>query len=275
MAQNDIIMFSLFKDSYRLMMPGYDPGPGLLDGTIGGLGKVMVDVLVGEDKALVWDTGYGDVDLKGFIRKHITDKPLIVVNSHGHPDHCVGNGQFEQVWIKREDVEIAKMFISRPIRPLFEEVKNGKFEFLFLEDYQEFDLGNRKLKVIPIPGHTMGCVGLLDCNNRVLYSGDSILKRTQIQNVSSAVFRNSLHNTNKLDFDCILSGHWEWPLEHGFIDIMIKLIDDFTPDKAVVCRPFAHIQKPLMTYTGNDYPDPNFAAIGFGNVDTFMGKALL
>lgn len=88
MAQTGLMMFSLFKDSYRLFGPGYGPGPGLKDGTLGGLGKVMIDVLVGDKYALVWDTGYGDMELKQFIRENITDKPLIVVNSHGHGGPC-------------------------------------------------------------------------------------------------------------------------------------------------------------------------------------------
>lgn len=155
-----------------------------------------------------------------------------------------------------------------------ESVKNGHYEFEYLEDYQEFDLGNRVCKIIPIPGHTFGCVGLLDYKTRVLYSGDSILKRTQIRNVPAAFYRNSLQNVDKLDFDCILSGHWEWPLDRSFPRRMIKLIDDFTPDKAVECINWHQFVRPLMTYTGKDYPDPEFAAIGFSDVDIFMGKTL-
>ena len=62
-----------YKDIYRIVNPGYDPGPGpeyvnakdgFGNGTYGGIGKVMVDVIVGDEKAMVIDTGNGDVDLK-------------------------------------------------------------------------------------------------------------------------------------------------------------------------------------------------------------------
>ena len=56
--------------------------------------QVFMDLFVGTEKALLWDTGYGYGNLKEIIRE-ITDLPLIIVNSHGHLDHSCGNYQFE------------------------------------------------------------------------------------------------------------------------------------------------------------------------------------
>ena len=50
-------------------------------------------LIIGHDSALVVDTGNGAADLAGQIRK-MTDKPLIVVNTHGHGDHSGANYQF-------------------------------------------------------------------------------------------------------------------------------------------------------------------------------------
>ena len=44
---------------------------------------VLVTLVIGTEKALVLDTAYGIGNLKKEIRE-ITDKPLVVVNSHGH-----------------------------------------------------------------------------------------------------------------------------------------------------------------------------------------------
>ena len=41
------------------------------------------------------DTGYGYGNLKQVV-KSITDKPLYIVNTHGHVDHTSGNAQFER-----------------------------------------------------------------------------------------------------------------------------------------------------------------------------------
>ena len=47
--------------------------------------------------------GDGIGDLKEHISS-ITNKPLIVIASHGHMDHTGGNYQFDEVYIKKEDI---------------------------------------------------------------------------------------------------------------------------------------------------------------------------
>ena len=44
-------------------------------------------LLVGEEKALLIDTGTGVFDLP-LLLKTLTDKPVQVVLTHGHPDHA-------------------------------------------------------------------------------------------------------------------------------------------------------------------------------------------
>ncbi|MCJ7550582.1 MAG: MBL fold metallo-hydrolase, partial [Anaerolineae bacterium] len=55
-----------------------------------------VFLLIGQDKAMLIDTGMGIGDLRGAVRK-ITDKPLVVVISHGHVDHTGNARQFEEI----------------------------------------------------------------------------------------------------------------------------------------------------------------------------------
>ena len=59
---------------------------------------VFMDLIVGSHHALLFDTGYGYGDLKGVIRE-LTDKPLYVLNSHGHVDHACGNEAFSGAFI--------------------------------------------------------------------------------------------------------------------------------------------------------------------------------
>ena len=63
------------------------------------LENVFFDLIVGSERALLIDTGYGFGNVKGLIRS-ITDKPLIIANTHGHVDHTCGNYQFaEDIYI--------------------------------------------------------------------------------------------------------------------------------------------------------------------------------
>ena len=43
-----------------------------------------------------------------------------------------------------------------------------------VEEGDEIELGNRKLRIIHIPGHTPGSIGVLDVSSRVLISGDPV-----------------------------------------------------------------------------------------------------
>lgn len=57
-------------------------------------------LLEGEEKALLLDTGYGVGNLREYVER-LTEKPVIVANTHYHPDHSAGNGEFEQVYLSR------------------------------------------------------------------------------------------------------------------------------------------------------------------------------
>src|SRR5262245_39624199 len=49
-------------------------------------------LLEGKDSALLIDAGFGLANLKSFVGQ-LTSKPLIIVNTHGHPDHAGGDWQ--------------------------------------------------------------------------------------------------------------------------------------------------------------------------------------
>lgn len=52
-------------------------------------------LLIGEERALLIDCGLGIGDIKGAVEK-ITDKPILVVATHGHVDHAGGDGQLKK-----------------------------------------------------------------------------------------------------------------------------------------------------------------------------------
>ena len=65
----------------------------------GGVGSALV---IGGEKALLIDTGYGFADIREVVES-ITDLPLTVVNTHGHADHAGGNRYFDRVWMNPAD----------------------------------------------------------------------------------------------------------------------------------------------------------------------------
>ena len=52
-------------------------------------GGVYTTLIIGNEKALLIDTGYGYGNLREAVAR-LTDLPLIVANTHGHFDHVGG-----------------------------------------------------------------------------------------------------------------------------------------------------------------------------------------
>ena len=154
----------------ELYMKEMAPGIWLMDEAHEATGYLVI----GQEKACVIDTMNGCNDLFQAVRK-ITELPLIVINTHGHPDHIFGNIYFDCAFLHPADLPLARSFVDEPEfvqfcgekhrrMPPFEEVREGDV----------FDLGGRHLEVFELPGHTPGGILLLLREDRILFTGDSI-----------------------------------------------------------------------------------------------------
>ena len=125
-------------------------------------GHVRFFLLEGEDKAVLLDSGVSNPDAKE-LATALTDKPLILVNTHGDGDHTSGTGAFDKVYMAAEDYINCHMADKYPGTELAE-----------LKDGDIIDLGGRRLEAIKIPGHTKGSVAYLDVEKRQLFAGDTV-----------------------------------------------------------------------------------------------------
>lgn len=154
---------------------------------IGDHGADNMYVIEGSDSALLVDTGLGAADLLACVKK-ITSKPLIVVNTHGHPDHSGANYQFEKVYMHPADFEAARSYNTPEARsgasrsmtgdaaPGEEEKFKGEIHNTKLMAVHEgtiFHLGGRNIRVMETPGHTPGSLCFLDMENKLFFSGDN------------------------------------------------------------------------------------------------------
>ena len=159
------------------------PEPGIF--RIGN-SMVWMDLIVGSHHALLFDTGYGFGDLKGVVRT-ITDKPLYVVNSHGHVDHACGNEQFGGAYIHPLDMALATAHNGPELRMAELETAEVPVDF-DPERYLSlgtgaltpvgeghcFELGGITLEVVHLPGHTAGSIGLWCPERRLFWVGDAM-----------------------------------------------------------------------------------------------------
>lgn len=239
---------------YRIVCPGFHPGPGSMPG----YGTALITVVEGRDRALVMDTGYGDPGLRAYV-EGLTDKPLVAVNSHGHYDHVMCNPEFGEVWIRPEDRALMESFCPST-------GADGRIRYAVREvvDGQSFELGGRSLATVRLPGHTPGSFGLIDSQTGILLSADSVLKRMLIFQ-TRAIFLESLRRLARMDFVDILGAHWPGPLGRAQVRRAIGLLEDYRPGMEI-SAPWEMGGKPVefrMFYRGRDFDDPEFVAFGY------------
>ena len=146
----------------------------------------------GRDSALLIDDGVGAADLNRFVHL-LTKLPVIVVNTHSHPDHTGSNHQFATVRAYVDEVPMVRFFGTKAMRTTMAKAMSGQGPTLKLPDsvlFHEtdttftpaivpfgdkhiFDLGGRTIEVIHVPGHTKGSICLLDKKQKLLFTGDS------------------------------------------------------------------------------------------------------
>ena len=123
-------------------------------------GGVRYFLLCGAERAALVDTGMRAPDARE-IAESLTDKPLILINTHADPDHISGNAAFERAYMSPAEEENYRSH-------------GGAGELVPVREGDVIELGDRPLRIIDIPGHTPGSIAILDEKNRALIGGDSV-----------------------------------------------------------------------------------------------------
>lgn len=215
---------------------------------------VFMDLFVGSKSALLFDTGYGFGDLKGTV-KEITELPLYIVNSHGHVDHACGNWQFEEpIYIHPADISVCREHNGTYRKKLAVQCareclnpESGAIENVLPDDFCEdlylsrgtgnlvpveeghvFDLGGMHLRVVCVPGHTIGSIGLILEEEKIFYSGDSMNFSTWLflpEATPLSVYADSIRKMQKERFEWIMFSHAEERYAKGVLDDFLELAE--------------------------------------------------
>ena len=186
-------------------------------------------LLIGQDKALLIDTGYGRGDFPNVIDR-LTDKPIVLANTHGHYDHTGGNAWFPKAYMHPEAAKIARKSFG-PIDPVFwANMPYPDYEIEFINDGYVFDLGGRKVEVLHTPAHHCSSLTFLDHGQRLLFSGDEFdSAQANLQGLDSV--EPFLRNMERLksreaEYDFILPQHNGCPIVKRYIDDFIQNAKD-------------------------------------------------
>ena len=71
-------------------------------------------LVTGKDRGLIIDTMNGYENVKK-VSEELTNLPLTVVNTHGHPDHIYGKVYFKEVYIHQADIPVAFHYYEHPL----------------------------------------------------------------------------------------------------------------------------------------------------------------
>lgn len=161
---------------------------GIYTESLDGMGNVWSFLIIGPEKALLIDTGFGLGNLKGLCQELTGGMEIILVNTHAHFDHAYGNFPFGRVYCSEYEVPSMQSKNNPHIWDyLFDE--NGKgnwcdfdrsdlvpwqdYEIIGVPDGYIFDLGGGyEVELVHMGGHTPGHAGFLDKVNRIFFPGD-------------------------------------------------------------------------------------------------------
>lgn len=163
-------------------------------------GGVRAFLFDGTEKALLVDTTRGG-PLLDFCRT-LTDKPIMLVTTHGDLDHSGADEQFSEQYLHVDEVDYYK---SK--KPLAEHAKT-------LVEGDIIDTGRFCFEVVHLPGHTPGSIMLLDRTRRFALGGDTIQSGAIFMFGPGRDFPSFIKSMEKLegymsDIDFIYASHGE------------------------------------------------------------------
>lgn len=199
----------------------------------------------GTERAALLDTGFGFGDLKAFVDA-LTDKPYVVLLSHGHMDHAGGAAQFDRVYLNEKDWALEKWHSTRERRIWDVEHGPGGMPagvteadflpsrtqaYLPLEEGDDFDLGGVTVRPVAAPGHTAGSLIFLIPEDRIAIFGDACGEHTLLlfdESAPIAAYRSGLLHVQGFaeEFDTVLRNHGSFSSPKQILADNIELCEE-------------------------------------------------
>ena len=203
----------------------------------------------GRERDLLIDTGMGVRSLRADLPR-LAERPIVCLATHCHFDHWGGLYEFDERLGHTLEAEIyaaptgrttlADRYISESS---FKRLPHAGYEPLTysvraapltrrVDDGDVIDLGNRVLRVLHLPGHSSGQIGLWEERSGLLFSGDAIYDGELIDGSyerGSEEYLETMHRLREFPVNLVHGGHCP---SFGR-QRMIEIIDDYIAGRRV------------------------------------------
>lgn len=245
-------------------------------------GSQNMYLLEGRDRALLIDTLWGAGNLRAHVEK-LTDKPVSVINTHGHLDHSGGNGEWESVMLLPGAVGDLATCYRSPFD--VSQLPHPDYEKKLVQSGDVIDLGGREIALYEISAHSNGSLALLDRKNKMLFVGDE-LESAQVlmydveeqkfpdrpEFILEARLLAHLQNMRRLrgmkgQWETLFPAHNGAPIAPSYLDDYIGLVEHIFAGDAVVEDKLNH------RYAEAGDPEHKLCRVRWGGASFFVVKA--
>lgn len=209
---------------------------------------VCMTLIIGENAALLVDTGYGTEHVAEFIRT-LTDRPLTVLLTHCHHDHALGARWFDKTvmlpedqpqWARYTGLDKRRQVLSQAIAkglPVTEgSFLAGECAMPYAIHGGTLELGGLTAEIIPCPGHTPGSCVVYVPQRKLLLTGDDWNPCTWLffeEALPVQDYRANLRHLQGLDFTQVLCPHQLACYPRAALDAFIAGLTDAALDAAI------------------------------------------
>jgi glyoxylase-like metal-dependent hydrolase (beta-lactamase superfamily II) len=191
----------------------------------------IANLVIGQQKAALVDTGCGIGNLRKAVEE-VTDKQVMVINTHTHSDHLGSNRQFDEIAmfdhplshrVSEEGVShqilqtdiLAESLVIKPWPQGFDPSDFAIPPFKvshWLTDGDRLNIGGRDLEVIYTPGEAADHICLLNRTDRILFCGDILLHGPVWTHLEGGSLKDLITSYRRLmgyfdEFDHLMPGH--------------------------------------------------------------------
>lgn len=217
--------------------------------------NVNAGVIVGPDMAIVVDTlafPEETASMRDFIDRELQVPVRYLINTHYHADHSWGNFLFPQAQIISH--ALCYQYLEEQAIPSLEEAKKGNSIFrnsrivlphiTFSEGNIGIQLGKKNLRIFALPGHSPDNIAVVVEEDRVMFSGDTLMPIPYIVDGDIDVMISSLKEIAKMGLENIVQGHGDIILR-GEVGSMAKENIDYLTEMRKVVRKANRRKYPL------------------------------